>query len=137
MADLLAIRTRLVNESGRFELAVDPESGDYDDAGANQVINDAIEWLNSLRSDLAVVLPTKSFAPLEADTDTNYWSDEFPHILVNGARRMLEVRHRNAAGVKDWDVVILDDFRRIYANAVAVQLDADIAADPAKRVMGG
>jgi len=137
MADLLAIRTRLVNEAGRADLVVDLENDDYTDKGANQAINDGIEWLNSLRADLENILSTESFANLLLDTDTNYWSDDFPHLLVNAARRMLEVRQRNTSGVKDWDTVIMGDFHRIYANAVKVSIDNDIAADKQQRVMGG
>ena len=137
MADLLAIRTRLVDESGRFELAVDPENDDYADAGGTQVINDAIEWLNSIRSDLMKVLSSETFVLLTSETSKNYWSEEKPHLLVNAARRMLEVRHRNTAGVNDWDRVILGEVHQIHANAVRVALDADIAADPEKRVMQG
>jgi len=137
MADLLAIRKRLIQEAGRWELAVDPENGDWTDAGANQVIDDATEWLNSLRSDLQIVLSAESFVLLVADTDTNYWSDEKPHLLVNAARRMLEVRHRNTAGKNDWDAAIIDEVHQIYANAIKVDIDADIAVDAQKRVMQG
>lgn len=137
MADLLAIRTRLVNESGRFGLAVDPENDDYADAGGTQVINDAIEWLNSIRSDLMKVLSSETFALLTSETAKNYWSEEKPHLLVNAARRMLEVRHRNTAGVNDWDRVILGEVHQIHANAVRASIDAEIDADPEKRVMQG
>lgn len=137
MADLEAIRIRLIQEAGRWELAVDPENGDYTDAGANQVIDDATEWLNSLRSDLETVLSTQSFALLVADTDTNYWSSEKPHLLVNAARRMLEVRHRNTSGTNDWDNAIIREVHQIHANAVKASIDADIVADPEERVMQG
>lgn len=137
MADLEAIRIRLENEAGRPDLVVDAENGDYDDAGANEVINDAIEWLNSLRSDLETVLSTESFALLVNDTDENYWSSEKPHVLVNAARRMLEVRHRNTSGVNDWNNVVVPEVHQIYANAVQAEINADVTADAEARVMEG
>lgn len=137
MADLLEIRTRLVNEAGRFDLVTDAEGGDYSDAGGDDTINDAIAWLNEQRNDLSKILSTKSFALLSLDTDTNYWSDSHPHLLVNAARRMLEVRHRNTSGVNDWDTIILAEIHLIHANAVREDIDADIVADAEKRVMQG
>lgn len=137
MADLLAIRTRLVNEAGRFDLVVDAENDDFDDNGANQVINDAIGWLNTLRADIENVLTTESFALLVVDTDENFWSADHPHVLVNAARRMLETRQRNTAGVNDWNNVVLPEVDQIYANAVQAEINEDVATDPEARVMKG
>lgn len=38
MSNLLNIRTRFIGQSGRFDLAVDPDGGDYTDAGADEYI---------------------------------------------------------------------------------------------------
>ena len=130
MADLAAIRKRLVDEAGRFDLVVDAENDDYTDQGANQVINDAIAWLNEIRSDLEVVLDTESFELLVADTDTNYWSDTKPHLLVNASRRALEARHRNHTGRKEWDDTIIPEVHQIHANRIKESIDADILEDP-------
>ena len=46
MSDLLEIRTRLVKQSGHFELVADAASGDYSDNGANIYINDGQRWLD-------------------------------------------------------------------------------------------
>lgn len=142
MADLQAIRIRLVNEAGQFDLVVDAENADYTDGGsggsANQAINDAIGWLNTLRSDIETVLPTESFALLASDTDENFWSDDDrASLLVNAARRMLEVRQRNTAGVNDWNAVIVPEVSQIHANAVQAAINADVAVDAQERVMGG
>ena len=137
MADLLAIRTRLVNEAGRFDLVVDAENADFDDNGANEVINDAIAWLNTLRADIETVLSTESFALLVNDTDENFWSDDHSHVLVSAARRMLEVRHRNTSGVNDWNNVIVPEVHQIYANAVQADINEDVTADAEARVMEG
>lgn len=137
MADLLEIRTRLVDEEGAYDLVVDAEGGDYDDAGANDVINDAIIWLNAQRNDLKKLLPTASFALLAADTDENYWATNHPHMLVNAARRMREVRQRNTQGVADWDNAILGELHLLHANEALEDMDAQIAADPAKGFIGG
>lgn len=142
MADLQAIRIRLVNEAGQFDLVVDAENADYTDGGsggsANQVINDAIGWLNTLRSDIETVLPTESFALLASDTDENFWSDDDrASLLVNAARRMLEVRQRNTAGVNDWNAVIVPEVSQIHANAVQAAINADVAVDAQERVMEG
>lgn len=142
MADLQAIRIRLVNEAGQFDLVVDAENADYRDGGsggsANQVINDAIGWLNTLRSDIETVLSTESFALLASDTDENFWSDDDrASLLVSAARRMLEVRQRNTAGVNDWNAVIVPEVSQIHANAVQAAINADVAVDAQERVMEG
>ena len=142
MADLEAIRIRLVNEAGRFDLVVDAENDDYTDGGsggsANQVINDAIGWLNTLRADIETVLSSQSFALLVLDTDENFWSDDdHAHVLISAARRILEVRQRNTAGVNDWNNVVLPEVHQIYANAVVADINSDVTSDSEQRVMEG
>ena len=43
---------------------------------------------------------------LLADTDTNFWSEVHPEILLMAANRQLEIDYRNSTGVKDWDMAI-------------------------------
>jgi len=131
------MRIRLVNEAGRFDLVVDAENDDYTDAGGNQAINDGIKYLNEIRADLMIVLPNESFKLLVLDTDTNYWCDKKPHLLVNAARYILEVRHRNSEGVDDFDDVIFREIHQIHANDLSKSIANDIAADAEQRVMQG
>lgn len=43
---------------------------------------------------------------LKLDTDTNYWTEEQPIILVMAACRSLEMSYRNKEGVADWEAAI-------------------------------
>ena len=40
------------------------------------------------------------------DTDNSFWSAAHPEVLIMAAQRMIEVFHRNSAGIADWDLVI-------------------------------
>jgi len=43
---------------------------------------------------------------LTNDSDTNYWTEVHPHILVMAGCRALELMYRNTQGVKDWETSI-------------------------------
>ena len=43
---------------------------------------------------------------LSADSGTNFWSEEEPHILCMAAARAVEQTLRNFQGVKDWETSI-------------------------------
>ena len=55
-----------------------------------------------------VVEVTGRFAQniLSDDTDENWWSLEYPHILIMGAMRSLEIFNRNSEGRRDWEQAI-------------------------------
>ena len=133
MATLLEIRTRLVNESGRAELVVDPENANYADAGANAVINDAIRWLTSQRYDLADYSPPGGVALLSADGDTNFWSLYHEALLISAARMHLEIRHRNSQGHADWLKSVMPELDLVYRNVVDAKIKADIVAGTTER----
>jgi len=40
---------------------------------------------------------------LSSDSDTNYWTEVHPLVLVMAACRSIEVSYRNTAGVNDWE----------------------------------
>lgn len=64
-------------------------------------------------------------AKLAAEDDSNYWTLEWPNVLLYASRRELEVQHRNMQGVKDWD------------NAIAtalVQLEMDYIMDESNQI---
>lgn len=48
------------------------------------------------------VLGIFRFDLLEGDTDTNYWTDEWPTLLLYAALYTLESFYRNTAGMQDW-----------------------------------
>lgn len=45
--NLYGIRKQLIDDSGKYELAVDPELGDYTDKGANRLIKAGQDWLDN------------------------------------------------------------------------------------------
>lgn len=54
---------------------------------------------------------------LETDTDENFWSLEYPHLLIMSALRSIETFNRNSEGVNDWTRSIISE---------TTQLDFDI-----------
>lgn len=40
------------------------------------------------------------------DTDSTYWTEQFPNLLYAATMRELEIVHRNSEGVKDWEYAI-------------------------------
>lgn len=132
MATLLDIRKRLVEEAGRYDLAVDPENGNYADSAVpghsgTAVINDAITYLNELRYDITNYIDGGA-ALLVLETDTNLWTNLYPELLLDACRMILEKRHRNNQGVADWDAKIEPQVAILYSNAVQRQIDTAIAA---------
>lgn len=53
---------------------------------------------------------------LSSNTDTNYWSDVHPLVLVMAAARSMEISYRNTQGAKDWE-------RSIAMELVGVGMD--------------
>lgn len=78
--NLIEIRELFRNTSGRYDLVND----DFSDNGADLFINDAIKWLDSKidKSDLHRETDLWSSPALVNDTDTNFWSENYPLILV-------------------------------------------------------
>lgn len=64
---------------------------------------------------------------LSDDADENYWTVEFPIVVVMSALRQLEVIYRNTEGVKDWDGAILSELANI---------DKDMAAQASANIRG-
>jgi len=68
---------------------------------------------------ITVSLYTKSYSyPLTDNDDENFWSLNFPHILILAALRNLEGFYRNTQGYKDYDAII---------DAKLIGLDKDLA----------
>ena len=57
---------------------------------------------------------------LTVDTDTNYWTSEWPNVLLQAAMRELEISNRNTQGVRDWDAAI---------TSALIQQDMDSVMD--------
>jgi hypothetical protein len=53
---------------------------------------------------------------LSEDTDSNYWTDVHPLLLVASAMRQIEIINRNTQGVNDWD-------RAIATQATDINMD--------------
>lgn len=64
---------------------------------------------------------------LESETDVNFWTSEWPALLLYAASRELEVFQRNMNGVREWEVSIMSvlsasemDMIQDESNAVSV-----------------
>ena len=69
----------------------------------------------SIESTLEIV--GKFYQPkLVLDSDTNFWTEVYPQILVMSACRQLEISYRNTVGVKDWE-------SSIKAELLGLELD--------------
>ena len=55
---------------------------------------------------------------LSSDLDSNFWSFNYPHLLISAALRAIEVFSRNTSGVADWSKAI---------NSEITLIDFDIA----------
>jgi hypothetical protein len=57
------------------------------------------------------------------DADENFWSVQYPMILITSALRQLEVVYRNSEGVKDWDAALEKEMMLLDMDGV----EGDIA----------
>lgn len=55
---------------------------------------------------------------LALNTDENYWSVQFPELLIKSSLRELEGFYRNTEGVKDWDNLMSPDLIGIEKDLV-------------------
>lgn len=55
---------------------------------------------------------------LAADTDVSWWSVHHGEVLVRTAAKLLEVDQRNSAGVRDWELYLESEVRRIDNDTV-------------------
>ena len=51
--------------------------------------------------------------PLVNDTDSNFWTENEPILLVQSACRMLEVSMRNRQGVTDYELAMGGDLEEM------------------------
>ena len=54
-----------------------------------------------------------------ADTDTTFWSERHPDLLLMAVMRQLEIFQRNTAGVNDWTISIGESVIGIDMDGVA------------------
>jgi hypothetical protein len=59
------------------------------------------------------------------ETDENYWTLEYPLVVVMAAMREVEIMYRNSEGVKDWDAAIY---------SVLTELDKDMVAQESANI---
>lgn len=55
---------------------------------------------------------------LSSNTDTNYWSENYPNLLVMAALRNLEGFYRNTQGYNDYDRIVKDRLIEIDSDLV-------------------
>ena len=55
---------------------------------------------------------------LELDSDTNYWSEVHPMLLIMSAMRQVEIINRNTQGVNDWNNAIMTEAKQIDNDLV-------------------
>lgn len=60
--------------------------------------------------------------PLEDDADENYWSTNFPALLVRAALRMLASFWAGGKSVRDWDTIIDGELTDIIKDAVEEEI---------------
>lgn len=55
---------------------------------------------------------------LSSDDDSNFWSFNYPHLLIMAALRSIEVFNRNTEGVKDWTASIRTETNELDFDVV-------------------
>lgn len=60
-------------------------------------------------------------APLAADGDKNFWSLLYPDLLVRAMMRQLSAHYQNTAGVRDWEVPVLQQIEDIDRDQVETE----------------
>lgn len=61
----------------------------------------------------------KFFTPtLINSTDTTYWTDVYPSVLIWSAMRQIEVGYRNTQGVNDWTAAIKSELFGLEADQI-------------------
>lgn len=55
---------------------------------------------------------------LSSDSDSNFWSFNYPHLLIMAALRSIEVFNRNTEGVNDWTKSILTETNELDFDVV-------------------
>lgn len=58
---------------------------------------------------------------LSADSDTNFWTDQYPDLLIAATMMKLEYFYRNRSGVADWQEQVEAQIRDIEFNLVETQ----------------
>jgi len=63
---------------------------------------------------------------LTSDLDSNFWSFNYPHLLIMAALRSIETFNRNSEGVRDWSASILTETEKLdFDIAQEESYDAD------------
>jgi len=63
---------------------------------------------------------------LTSDSDSNFWSFNYPHLLIMAALRSIESFDRNSEGVKDWSASIITETNELDFDVVEEEsYDAD------------
>lgn len=103
---LLEIRQWVMEVTGRTDLATTTTSPYDTDAGIDKYIETAVEDLDREFNPYNPLLTGEEdyfvSAELTENTDTNYWSLNFPYALVIATARALERSYRNTQGAADY-----------------------------------
>lgn len=55
---------------------------------------------------------------LTSDSDSNFWSFNYPHLLIMSALRSIETFNRNSEGIKDWTASIMSETAELDFDVV-------------------
>lgn len=117
-----AIEDLLIDEIGAGGDNV--PSFDLDDVIQGQAENaTGIIWMPPADTTYTISVLVKGFSnELISDEDVNFWSSQYPHVLVIAAMRAIEALHRNSQGVADHDRVIASELRGIEFATIEEQI---------------
>jgi hypothetical protein len=108
--DTTELFTKLTKDSGRADLT-DSEWLNY--------LNAAIKFLD----DRLGISVSNASPKLSEFVLNNWWSRDYPELLVRATLYQLELDYRNTEGAKDWLTSIDTDLRQIDYNIVEEQYE--------------
>lgn len=116
----------------QLRLMTDPNGGTGGLGGFMDVLSDGYQTYNGIvlrppaDADYSIEIVGNFYTmTLSEDTDSSFWSDVHPDILLMATQRHLEIMQRNTQGVADWSVAIEAEVTGIDMDA-ARQESSDI-----------
>lgn len=55
---------------------------------------------------------------LSSDNDENYWTVEYPHLLIMATLRSIEVFNRNTEGINDWTKALMTEMKELQFDVI-------------------
>lgn len=84
---------------------------------------DTLIILPPVQEDVKIIVHGVFYSPkLLNSHDRNFWSQNYPNILVMAAMRELEVFHRNTQGLNDWEMAITREVQQLQMDRVSEEI---------------